>query len=463
MRLNTLLLLLLFSISLNSQEKQLPLLQVSENKMYLETTNGDPFFWLGDTAWELFHRLSKEEAIHYLNDRQQKGFTVVQAVILAELNGLTEPNANGDKPLIGLDPTKINEPYFAYVDEIIKEAEKRGIYIALLPTWGDKFNLAWGEGPEIFTPENAEVFGEILAKRYKDQNNLIWVLGGDRWPEDDEDREIIQGMAEGLLRFDKNHLITYHPNGGKKARDLFEKDWMDFDFFQSGHDRTAKDYKFVTESLQLEPKKPVINGEPRYENHPDRFKPEVYGWMDDSDVRTSAYWTFLAGGAGYTYGTHDIWQMFAPNRAPINKVRSYWKTALQLPGATHLGYVKKVFNFFPWHALEPDQSIILDENPEDETHIRAAKSLSEKFALVFTPFGKEIAIDVEKINPIFKAEKVETAWFNTRDGKLYAAKEFKATEGKMTFSPWSVGRGSDFLLIITTKSKMDAFKKYLEK
>jgi hypothetical protein len=45
------------------------------------------FFWLGDTAWELFHRLTREEAERYLENRRAKRFTVIQAVALAELDG----------------------------------------------------------------------------------------------------------------------------------------------------------------------------------------------------------------------------------------------------------------------------------------------------------------------------------------------------------------------------------------
>ena len=43
----------------------LPKLKVSENHRFLVTESGQPFFWLGDTAWELFHRLTREDAEHY--------------------------------------------------------------------------------------------------------------------------------------------------------------------------------------------------------------------------------------------------------------------------------------------------------------------------------------------------------------------------------------------------------------
>src|SRR5687768_18147324 len=67
-------------------------LRVSENQRYLQTADGKPVFWLGDTAWELFHRLTREEAEKYLKNRADKGFTVIQAVVLAELDGLHDPN-----------------------------------------------------------------------------------------------------------------------------------------------------------------------------------------------------------------------------------------------------------------------------------------------------------------------------------------------------------------------------------
>lgn len=50
-------------------------ISISENHRYL-LRNGKPFFRLGDTAWELFHRLNKEQADQYLERRAEQGFTV---------------------------------------------------------------------------------------------------------------------------------------------------------------------------------------------------------------------------------------------------------------------------------------------------------------------------------------------------------------------------------------------------
>src|SRR3982751_6021120 len=89
-------------------------LKVSENKHFLVTEKGEPFFYLGDTAWELFHRLNREEADQYLKDRAEQGFTVVQAVALAEFDGLKEQNPYGETPLLNNDPAKPNEVYFKH-------------------------------------------------------------------------------------------------------------------------------------------------------------------------------------------------------------------------------------------------------------------------------------------------------------------------------------------------------------
>src|SRR5258706_15522579 len=113
------------------------MLRISDNRRFIVYDNGTPFFYLGDTAWELFHRCTLDEAEHYLRDRAAKGFTVIQAVALAEIDGLHVPNMQGDVPLIG-DPTRPNEAYFAHVDAVVELAASLGLQIGMLPASGDK-------------------------------------------------------------------------------------------------------------------------------------------------------------------------------------------------------------------------------------------------------------------------------------------------------------------------------------
>src|SRR5690606_17254651 len=192
-------------------------LQVTPDGHYLQYADGTPFFWLGDTAWELFHRLTKEEIIQYLDNRKAKGFNVIQAVVLAEMDGLRRPNRYGNVPLIDQDPEKPNESYFQLVDEVITAAYDRQLFIGLLPTWGDKVTRMWGVGPEIFTVENAYRYGRWLGDRYKDRKNIIWILGGDRPAIHDavDTRPIWRAMAKGIQEATEGKaLLSYHISGG---------------------------------------------------------------------------------------------------------------------------------------------------------------------------------------------------------------------------------------------------------
>lgn len=428
--------------------QNLPQLRVSEDRHYIVTENGEPFFWLGGTAWELLHRLNREETNIYLEDRAAKGFTVIQTVILAEIGGLKVHNAYGYLPLVDTNPLDINENYFKHVDYVIKQAEALGMYVALLPAWADKLwvtklNAPGTERP-LINSDNAEQYGELLAKRYNNQSNIIWVLGGDWFPKNEDQFETIRAMARGIRKVDTKHLITFHPRGNRWATQHFNDDWLDLDMFQTGHDRPANDYNYVKICRAVVPNRPVINGEPRYENHPNRNSRKGHdGWLDDSDVRSAAYWSMLTGAAGYTYGCNDIWQMYSIERIPKVLARTGWKEALHLPGSTHVMYMKKLFTSFPWQDMINDQSAIMNDNPEDSAHIVCAIGNHKDFMLAYTPIGNPIQIDLSKI----KAEKVNAFWFNPRSGKSIKIGEYKVTDTP-EFKPWSDGRGSDFILVI---------------
>lgn len=237
-------------------------LEVSKNGRYLQHKNGTPFFYLADTAWELFHRLNEKEIEEYLEDRRAKGFTVIQAAILAELDGLYTPDANGQLPLKDIDNVIPNETYFKWVDKVIRIAESKGLYIGLLPTWGDKVDKQEGTGPEIFNPAHARAYGAWLGKRYKNVRNIIWINGGDRWG-GDSNFAIWDNIGKGIKSTDKNHLMTFlPPNEHSSSRWFHNNVWLDFNMVQTGN--CQRDYE-IYETLLIKdyeryPTKPCLDG-----------------------------------------------------------------------------------------------------------------------------------------------------------------------------------------------------------
>lgn len=425
---------------------------VSENNRFLVFEDGTPFFWLGDTAWELFHRLTKEETEKYLENRRAKGFSVIQAVFLAELDGLNTPNMEGDKPLKDNDPTQINEAYFEYVDWVIKKAEEKGLYIGLLPTWGDKWNKKWGEGPEIFTPENAEIFGKLLGEHYKDYHNIIWIVGGDRPIEEESHRQIVSSMAKGLRQGDEGaHLITFHPTGGQGSAQYFhDADWLDFNMRQNGHnpnftgvyENTGKDYERT-------PVKPVIDGEPIYEDHPIQFNPEQHGHSTSADVRRTLYWNLFSGAFGHTYGHHSIWQMWQPGREPVNFPLMPWYEAIDQPGAAQMQYGRKLMESRPFLTRIPDNSIIVADDVATSVpgagryRFVATRDQNGTYAMVYAPVGRPFTVRMD----VIQESEVTAWWYNPRNGEAKKVGEYSNT-GTRYFTPPSPGENLDWVLVL---------------
>ncbi len=436
--------------------QSLPRLAVSENKRFLVQADGTPFFWLGDTAWELFHRLSREDAERYLRNRAERRFTVIQAVALAELDGLHAPNAYGERPLLDNDPTRPNEAYFAHVDWIVRKANSLGLYVGLLPTWGDKWNKKWGVGPEIFTPENAEAYGRWLGTRYKDAG-VIWIVGGDRPIESDAHRAIVAATARGLRAGDGGaHLITFHPNGGHGSAEWFhDADWLDVNMRQNGHtpdftghyDKTRVDYDRT-------PTKPVLDGEPIYEDHPVAFNAKQLGHSMASDVRRPLYWNLFTGAFGHTYGHHSVWQMWTPGRDPVNAPLMPWHEAIEQPGAAQMQHGRALMESRPFLTRVPDDGVLVESRVPTAMpgtgryHFTATRDTAGTYAMVYAPVGRPFRVRMSVIT----GARVKAWWFNPRTGEATIIGTFP-NSGERTFTPPDAGEMIDWVLVLDDESR----------
>ena len=125
---------------------------------------------------------------------------------------------------------------------------------------------------------NARIYGEYLGKRYKDAD-VVWIIGGDRAVNSREKREIWCSLGEGLRAGDEGqHLMTFHPRGGddqiSTSSTVFPNDdpLLDFNMRQNGHFNGTPTWARIASDYALVPVKPVIDGEPIYEDHPIGFE-----------------------------------------------------------------------------------------------------------------------------------------------------------------------------------------------
>jgi hypothetical protein len=217
---------------------------------------------------------------------------------------------------------------------------------------------------------------------------------------------------------------------------------------QSSH--SAHDHDnglFIEHDYALEPPKPTLDGEPRYERLPAGFYfdgANRYDRFDAYDVRQAAYWSLLAGACGHAYGHNSVWQMWAPNRKPVLWADIPWYDALNHPGAFQMGLVRKLFESLPYQQLVPDQSLIADGPVSGGAKVRAAQTRNGTFILAYSPRGTPFTIDRSAL----RARRVHETWYDPRYGSAYHV-HTSSPAGFQTYTPPTSGRGNDWLLVLS--------------
>jgi hypothetical protein len=423
-----------------------PPLRVSQNKRFLVRSDGTPFFYLGDTAWELFHRLTREDAERYLTIRAKQRFTVIQAVVLAEFDGLVEPNAYGHLPIKDKDPRQPVDGYFQHIDWIVDKAAEHGLIIGMLPSWG-----SWVNENNIFTPATARVWGEYLGRRYKDKQ-VIWILGGDRNPLKASQTAIWRAMAEGIVAASSDAVITFHPSPGDlgSSSQFFHHDpWLTFNMHQNGHCAEKPVWETIEKDYELRPIKPVMDGEPIYEDHPICFDSRNRGYSTASDARRFLYWELFAGAFGHTYGNHAVWQMWSPERKPINGPLFYWTDAVNRPGAQQMQHARALLESRPFLTRIPDQSIVVPATVPGSVpgaglkRIEATRASDGAYAMVYIPASRAFTVRLD----LLSGSEVKAWWFDPRTGTAAPVGTFPKTATR-EFTPPGLGEQQDWILVL---------------
>ncbi|MBN2655997.1 MAG: DUF4038 domain-containing protein [Spirochaetales bacterium] len=420
------------------------MVKISTDKRFLVDSKGEPFFYLADTAWSLFHRLKKADAEFYLSRRASQGFTVIQSVILSENGGLHEMSAEGKREFLGGDIARPNPDYFNRIGEIIDYAATLGLTMALLPSWGDKIGVKyWGDGPANFiNEENAFEYGRFLADFFK-QENIIWILGGDQIADCNE--SIYDELAAGIRSGGTENLISFHPQGGFSSSFWFHnRSWLDFNLCQSGHYPFTENWKMIYGDYGRIPVKPCLDGEPVYEDHPIAFDIKL-GYTNDWQVRTAAYWSVFSGAMGHTYGCHAVWQ-FADENSPfrdVNYPRRSWMESLDLPGAIQMKYLKHLMLSRPYMTRFPDLSLIRSGQSCDSYKRIASCRDDGTYLMVYFPMKTGIGLRTD----VIRGESLCGWWFDPSTGSSEYIDSIPRSR-EWPVAPPGKKEGSDWVLIV---------------
>jgi hypothetical protein len=414
-----------------------PALKVSKNGRFLVTTEGKPFFWLGDTAWRL-HRLAPDDLAFYLDTRKAQGFNVIQGPILTRDSPDYRGTANDD-------PAHPNQAFFRHIDQIVDATAARGMYSALVVIWGHHFDAFGGV-------EGARRYGTWLGTRYRSRTNVIWIVAGE-YAIDSHDAAslaIWQAIGEGLHAGSRGrHLVTVHGNWApptlQTPSTYFHADrFLDFNMVQTGgggnFTEGAASWRLIESDYRKTPAKPVIDGEATYEHREGGEQPP---W-DGFGVRRRAYWSVFAGAFGHTYGAINVFYL-----------ENDWRGALAWEGAASVAHLRRLMESRPMLGRIPDQDLIVPTEPERcepapipcgvPHHVQATRDAAGRYAMIYIPAGgRTVTVDTRRING-----RLTAWWFDPSNGTARAIGAVRrAAESRFTTPP-----GTDWVLVIDDASK----------
>ncbi len=425
----------------------------------------------------MLHRLNREEIETYLENRRAKGFNVIQTVLISEFihsdkltnyyNDSIFINENPERPAVipGNNPENAREyDYWDHVDFAVKTAENKGIYLALLPSWGE-WVTPRSEKALFNTKEQAYNYGWFVGNRYRNSPNIIWILGGDRHPDERSNglelwRAMAEGIADGTNNIKKmdgkadysTTLMSFHCFESS-SKWFHHDDWLDFNCWGSYHAEVNNTRSFLAtiSDWNLPNPKPTINSEPNYEGHGINYAIDDNGIFTSTDVRMAAYWSVFSGAAGFTYGAQPIWQFTDETRKKLSaKTYMDWKEGMDLPGAFQVGILKKLMGSYPMTEMVPDQSLIVAGQGDCGSYSCAIRGKS--FAYIYIPTGNKTTVKLG----IISGTKTKASWFDPRTGQITNIGEFD-NSGSQSFDvpgmskelSWlRSGRGCDWVLIL---------------
>lgn len=262
-------------------------------------------------------------------------------------------------------------------------------------------------------------------------------------------------MAKGIIEATNSQcIIAYHPSGGSNSTSQWigNEKWLDINMFQSGHGggHDVACWDLVHRDFNYQPAKPTLDAEPNYEDHPvnpwPKWNPDN-GYYRAYDVRKQCYRSVFAGACGVTYGHHAVWQFMNAREEAINYPDRGWINALDRPGASQIGYLKKLIESRPMLNRVRDNSMIINGQGDKGEHIEAFHDNGNTYSMFYLPVGKTITVNLS----IF-AKKITAWWFNPRDGseqKIATA----AVSNSMELTPPTTGIENDWVLVIDDASR----------
>ncbi|MEM6688516.1 MAG: DUF4038 domain-containing protein [Planctomycetota bacterium] len=343
-----------------------------------------------DTPWAIPWRATVEQARVYAADRQAKGFNAALLMTVMPDSNTQGPRSRtkdrgfevGFEDLSEGSLKRINVEYFQYFDRLVKVLVEHGIAPVYQPVF---HGYGWKGGGTAGNKVSAEDYARYcryLVARYGAQP-AIWLVGGDGPARNPTVIEQLDRAGQEIQTWDSyGQPIGIHYSPHALNRTHQDKEWLDFQWCQTGHNGEHVAER-VADMWRNEPVKAIANGEPTYENIGETGKGA--GWWQGHE----AWCNLTAGGTmGVVYGAASLWNWKLSANEPGHAdwciaPECGWREALDFEGSIYPGVAAKILNQYHIRGMQPNWTY---------TYGRRALLVPNELFVLYMPNGGDTAI-----------------------------------------------------------------------
>jgi hypothetical protein len=390
----------------------------------LTTRSGQPFLITGDSPWSLIVGPTKDGIDKYLENRKEKG---VNSLLI----NLIEHFWNGPEDAYGKEPFLVkgdfstpNPDYFENADYVIQKAGELGMEVFLFPAYlgyddGGSHEEGWYTEVTANGPSKMYQYGKFLGQRYKNYENIIWVMGGDCAPGKalDEIREMVRGIEEKA----GPQLFTVHNGRFQSGLTAYTGEkWIDLNSTYTSETTSAL---YLKSDFQR--------------NYPFCFIEGTYENLGatSAQLRGQMYLPVLMGANGSFFGNYPLFNFY-----------SGWdnSTILESQGSKDLQRSGEFFKSRAWNKLVPDLNhTLLTSGYGDlgnSSYGAAALTKDGSSAIIYVPDYRELTVNLTLIS----GTQTHGWWYQPSTGMVHDLNLISDSPSQSFIPPES----GDWLLVL---------------
>lgn len=426
----------------------------SSDKRYLTDQNGTPFRIAGRTAWFV---LSVPVTAYrtFIDDTAARGYTAIELhVVNHDPRGNNPPfNGNGDRPFLNRlggtswngsltgygnintdapDFTTPNEAYWSFVDGFLAYCESKGILVFMFPAYvgyqgGDQ---GWMREIVANGPTKMQSYGAWIATRYRNQKNLVWMMGGDMGTPPNAFDSTQTSVENALL----NGITSV---AGQSV--YFSAEWTSESI---GTDQTSLGPSMSLNGVYSWTGDVNTHGRRAYAHTPvepaflleepyDEEGPDGNGANGSATqpVRRFQWWGSLSTIGGYISGNGYVWLFREPT----------WRNHLDTQGSRDMARLNAFMTSIAWHKLVPSglagmRTLVTagGSSVSAADYVTAAATPDGVLLVAYIPPAHSGAISIDMAS---MSGPSTARWFDPTSGTYTAIGTGLANSGSRSFSP----------------------------